>query len=43
MMKYLTTSIRATSYYQANEILIVRTNQVDAFYEVVRYEGALLH
>ena len=41
--KYCTTSIRATLYNYANEILIGRTNQGNALYEVVGYEGALLH
>ena len=36
--KYHAPSIRATSYYYANEIIIVLTNQGDALY---RYEGAL--
>ena len=34
---YRTTSIRATSYHKANQIL------EDALYEVVWYEGALLY
>ena len=38
-----TTSIRATSYYEANNILIGRTNRGGALYEVVMYEGALFH
>ena len=37
-----TTSIIAALYYQANEILIGRTNREDALYELARYEGALL-
>ena len=40
---YCTIWIRATSHNQTNEILIGRTNREDTFYDVVRYEGALLH
>ena len=34
---------RATSYYQANEIVVGPTIRGDALYEEARYEGALLH
>ena len=38
--RYLTTSIRATSYYLGNEILSGRTNRGDALYKILWYEGA---
>ena len=43
MIEEFNTLIRAPAYFLANEILIGHTNKGDVLYEVVRYEGALLH